>query len=713
MTNTYQLTLADIASQEAAYVETIFSLANGHLGLRASDPVMTSATAGTIVNGFYETRPIVYGEAAVGYAKNHQTIVNLPDLRHIHVQTATGDVFRASERQATTLNLATGQLTEQFELRTAADQRIRLTLTSVVGQTTNEIGLRYQFEAINYTGQLQVTKTLAAIDGDEASDDPRKARQVTSLNFATAQVSPRQTNVTITTQTSHKAITLGVLAMGEALTQTIELADKPVLDYIGAVSVIDQPLPAMVGDFATIAADSAQYWRKVWANSAITIEGDDQLTQALHYNLFQLNQAAGRDGVTNIAAKGLSGTGYEGHYFWDTEMYMLPYFIYTQPELARQLLAYRYSILPQARKRAKALGVAQGALFAWRTINGEEASAYYPAGTAQYHINADIAYAVGTYMDVTDDRDFLNQMGFEIVLETARFWAQFGSYRETQAGRRFEFFDVTGPDEYTAIVNNNYYTNRMAKHNLMLAQQLARLVDPAVLRRLNVLDSEVQAFGQIADDIYLPYNQEHQINAQDDSFFDKPVWPFESTPKSHYPLLLHYHPLTIYRHQVAKQADTILAEYLFPADTDQDQLLREYRYYEQITTHDSSLSRSVFSMVASRLNQMDAAYHFFMDTAQMDLVDLQGNAADGLHLANLGGSWLALTTGFAGMHIVNGQLQFTGHLPAAWSKLTFRVRYQNRLLQVEIDQQQLAVVLLEGDALTITIDGEIQTIRQA
>ena len=710
----YTIDLHDIANQDPAYVETIFALGNGQMGVRASDPIQASATAGTLINGFFESSPITYGEAAFGYAKDHQTIVNLPDSRQITVTTDTGVAFTHSERLATNLNLQTGELHEQFVLTTDSGKTVQLDVLSVMGQTTSNYGIQYTFTGQTYTGKLRVKKALLEGSATVDSDDPRKTQQVTTLSYSTDLVTPADQRMEVVTRHSHLHIMMQLLGLDGDLDTEIDIATPQTLHYIVRVAGVGQELANVEPvAFATIQQDSADFWDHVWAQGALEIDGDDSLTQALQYNVFQLNQAAGRDGLTNIAAKGLSGTGYEGHYFWDTEMYMLPYFIYTQPQLAKALLMYRHHILPQAKERAKTLGVNAGALFAWRTINGEEASAYYPAGTAQYHIDGDIAFAVGRYFEVTQDTDFLNAAGFEIVLETARFWANFGAWRIDGDGQRFEFFDVTGPDEYTAIVNNNYYTNRMAKHNLDLVAALKPFVKPDVLAKLGVTEDELAQLQKIAAGIYLPFNAEHQINAQDDSFFDKPIWPFDETPKANYPLLLHYHPLTIYRYQVAKQADTLLAEYLYPADTDAAQLQREYDYYEKVTTHDSSLSRSIFSMIAARLGNEDAAYRYFMDTAKMDLVDLQGNAEDGLHMANLGGSWLAMTTGFAGMTVVDGQLSLSNHLPKQWHGLTFRILFQGRRLQVHLDHDELAVVLLEGDALDVMLDGQVRTIKAA
>lgn len=554
-----------------------------------------------------------------------------------------------------------------------------------------------------------MAKQLWLDAADTRSDDPRLARSVQTLNF-THSANENGQQVVVTTDRSQLQAGIKIdapakweLTLDESISSSFDVlaAVGPIVDAAAAY-----PELALPESFDILAEDAQTYWNKTWSNGNVEITGDDALAQGIHYNLFQLNSSAGRDGLTNIAAKGVSGTGYEGHYFWDTEMYMLPYFTLTNPTIARNLLAYRYHVLPAAKKRARELGVDHGALFAWRTINGEEASAYYPAGTAQYHINGDIAYAIGQYFAATRDFAFMRDMGFEMLLETAKFWANFGSWFTVHGESHFGFFDVTGPDEYTAIVDNNFYTNKIAQHNLQLVVAVARAFEKAGQAiPLGVTESDLTELARIAKGIYLPVDDALKIHPQDDSFLKKPRWPFATTPKDKYPLLLHFHPLTIYRYQVNKQADTLLADYLFPDSISDSQTQRDYAYYEPVTTHDSSLSRAIFSAVAARLGMADKAYAYFTDTARMDLVDLQGNAADGLHLANLGGSWLSIITGFAGVKYTGAQLSVTNHLPEQWESLVFIINYHERVLKFTLTHGATTASLEFGAPTNVVIDG--------
>jgi alpha,alpha-trehalose phosphorylase len=425
------------------------------------------------------------------------------------------------------------------------------------------------------------------------------------------------------------------------------------------------------------------------------------LEQAVHFNCFQLLQSAGRDGKTNIAAKGITGEGYEGHYFWDSEIFIFPFFLFTHPDIARQFLDYRYSILDQARKRAKEMGC-RGALFPWRTINGEEASAYYPAGTAQIHINADIMYALKQYVTVTGDEDFLREKGMEMLIETSRFYLSYGSF---VPNRGFVLDCVTGPDEYTAMVNNNAYTNLMVKDEL---EYLTAHLHPDNLKKYGVNEKEYRLFKKAADEMYL-YRQGDLIG-QDDSFLSKGKWDFDTTTSDQYPLLLHFHPLTIYRRQVLKQADLVLAMILQGERFTRKEKEINYDYYEPLTTHDSSLSTSAHAILAAELGRIGPAVAFFYRTARADLDDYQHNIADGVHTAAMAGSWLTIVFGFAGLRIKNGQLHFHPLLPRQWKSYRFGLRFNNTELKISVTETGTAYRRIAGDSLTVYDNGERRTV---
>lgn len=696
----------NLETKSKANKASIFSLANGHFGIRGSNPIEDSS-GGTLINGYYESHSLFYEEPAYGYAKKAETIVTLPDLREIQAKGENG-FFHLKKEVNRKLNLNTGELIATYLLSDNNNEQIELTVKEVISQTkSNYLAIIYSFNSLNYTGSMLLVKKIQLKHDNDKEFDPRVARNPTSIEIEHRTISDNNI-YSFATKNSKLWIYIGTTNK-----EVNKIKIKPNatcnVEYDYFISnihhqKINEP-QFTTWNYQKVLTDSTNYWHDFWTNCNVNIIGSSELNMGIKYNIFQLTSSAGRDGLTNIASKGLSGAGYEGHYFWDTEMYMLPFFTLTQPKIAKKLLDYRYHIMPQAKKRAEQLGINHGCLFAWRSINGEETSAYSPASTAQYHINADIAYATWKYVCATNDLEFLQKEGFEILLETARFWKELGSWFTKQDKKFFGFFTVTGPDEYSALEDNNYYTNRMAKFNLEVVPKAMNLLKKYKLKpTVNTTNDELKDFADIANSIYLPYSSKFKINEQSENYFEKPCWPFDKTPKENYPLLLHYHPLTIYRYQVDKQADTLFADYLFD-DINLPQLTREYAYYEKITTHDSSLSRSIFSILASELNDKDKAYNYFMDTALLDLTDLQGNTKDGLHLANLGGSWMSVVFGFAGLRYDEQGLSIKNNLPTSWNELSFIINYRGRRLFITLTRNSTQVKLISGDPISILVNG--------
>ena len=360
----------------------------------------------------------------------------------------------------------------------------------------------------------------------------------------------------------------------------------------------------------------------------------------------------------------------------------------------------------ETRENAKILGHKKGALYPWRTIMGKECSGYFPSGSAQYHINGDIAYSTIAYYLATKDLDFIAQKGAEIVFETARLWMDTGNYYHGQ----FHINDVTGPDEYTCIVNNNYFTNASAQYNLHWAVRFYQLLKEAgktqAIEKIGLTEEEVAAFEKAEKNMYLPYDEELGINPQDDSFLQKEVWDFENTPKDHYPLLLHYHPLYIYRYQVCKQADTVLAHFVYEDAQDIETIRKSFAYYEKVTTHDSSLSTCIYSIVASKLGLEDKAYAYFGDSAKLDLFNLHHNTKDGIHTANMGGNYMAIVYGFGGLRLKESGLYFAPSLPKQWTGYKFKIMYEGSQIQVEVGSDSSVFTLVNGDAKTIHVYDE-------
>jgi alpha,alpha-trehalose phosphorylase len=410
------------------------------------------------------------------------------------------------------------------------------------------------------------------------------------------------------------------------------------------------------------------------------VDGDPEIQQAIRFGIFQILQAGARAEGRAIPAKGLTGPGYDGHAFWDTEGYVLPVLTYALPSAASDALKWRHSILPQARERASQLGL-KGAAFPWRTIGGEECSAYWPAGTGAFHVTADVADAVARFQLVAGNDDFARRYGTDLLIESARLWASLGYF---DAGGEFRIDGVTGPDEYSAIADNNVYTNMMAKRNLQAA--VAALNAPGIDRSdwPDVSDHELDTWQRAADHMRLPYDERLEVHPQADGFTDHAIWDFDDTGFDQYPMLLHYPYFDLYRKQVVKQADLVLALLRASHEFTDDQKQRDFEYYEPLTVRDSSLSACVQAIIAAETGHLDLAYDYWGEAALMDLDDLEHNTADGLHIASLAGSWMVAVAGFGGLRDTEGALSFHPQLPDALRSLTFNLLFRGAHLNVAI-----------------------------
>jgi alpha,alpha-trehalose phosphorylase len=447
-------------------------------------------------------------------------------------------------------------------------------------------------------------------------------------------------------------------------------------------------------------AGQRKYLDDVWEGADVELDGDEQLQQAVRFALFQLVQAGARSEHRAIPAKGLTGRGYDGHTFWDMETYTLPVLTYTLPHAVRDALGWRHMTLPLAQARARQLRL-EGATFPWRTIRGEECSGYWPAGTAAFHINADIADAVRRYVAATGDVEFECGPGLDLLVETARLWSSLGHH---DAEGRFRIDGVTGPDEYSALSDNNTFTNLMAARNLRVAAETATRY-PERAAELAVTGQELAAWRKAADCMVVPFDNELGVTSQSDGFTRYRHWDFESTTADEYPLLLTYPYYKLYSSQVVKQADLVFALYLCGGRFSPEQKARDFAYYEAITSRDSSLSAPIQAIVAAEIGHLDLALAYLRETALMDLRDLSGNTHDGLHQAALAGVWLAAVAGFGGLRDDGDTLAFAPRLPSGLSRLCFRLQYRGRCLRVDVSPESSLYELLSGDEVEVLHHG--------
>lgn len=705
---------------DLAHQESLFSLGNGRIGMRGFPPSrIPSYHPGVFINGFYETSAIPYGEDAHGFARTAQTIVDLPDCRYLTVSIDGQEV----SAQTRTLDMRRGLLTEEALLANEGSEPIRLRWQTLLSMEYPSYGMvRVSVDApqavsvsIHSSIALPATIVQEGFDPRTAALDSRasieilKAKSVEQAMGFDLHLKMRESGLGLYCGSRHR------IPDGATASNIGHASELPSLSITASTTslVVDklffyhQGEQAVVEDLRwddLLLAQEAHYER-FWQHSEVVIEGDEELNKAIHFNLFQLHQSTGRDGKTSLAAKGLTGLGYEGHYFWDTEIYAMPFFSHTEASTARSLLSWRIGHLGYAKQRAREVGEA-GALYPWRTIGGMEASAYFPASTAQYHINADIAYALLQYVDVTGDWTIMEEGGWDMLVETARLWLSLGFFNPRKGGR-FCIHEVTGPDEYSALVDNNLYTNVMAREHLKrTAALLSRLKEEEPMRwaslagRLEIADEEVERLEAASEAMYIPFDETECINAQDDRFLSLEVWDSAKKGAIRHPMLLHYHPLVIYRHRLIKQADTTLAMMLLPSYFPWYLRRRNFYFYEAYTTGDSSLSAAVQAVVAFDVLDCELAMGYLRSTALMDIANLHKNTKDGLHTAAMAGSWLALIAGVGGYRLHGSTPFFRPLLPQRWSRLAFSLRFGSTTLFVDIGSEE-TIYHTDGGMLAI------------
>ncbi|MCL2316358.1 MAG: HAD-IA family hydrolase [Actinomycetia bacterium] len=716
-------------------------LANGRLGVRGATGLRADEAPGTYLNGFYETGRIEYPEDAYGMARVSQVIQAAPEATAVRLVLG-GEALGEPDTLTRRLDLRAGTLT--WEATYARPDGV-LVVAGVRIVSLVEAGLCTTRLTLTWSGPgtpLDIALPLAAPDGRRGAPDgldPRRADGVPTP-AATAGAVGGAGLVRLDAPGAGR----GIVALSVLDDPTATLATGPesathrlgttlhrgeplsiVRHVVYAAGTTDDPLEqdartvltrARADGWAGVAARQRAWLDGYWDDADLTIRGADDDLVALRWHLFQVAQASACHGEWGIAAKGITGSGYSGHYFWDTEVYLAPMLAFTRPALARGLLEYRHATLDAARRRAGDLSLA-GACFPWRTITGEEASAYFLAGSAAYHVNAAIAFAIGQYVQVSGDEAFLGEAGAEILAETARMWASLASGGDDG---RAHLNGVTGPDEYSVLVDDNVYTNVMARHHLRLAARAAEDVlarDPAAAARLGLDAPEADTWRRLADRLVVPFDERRGIHPQDAGFLAKAPWNVPG-PTRH-PLLLHYHPLVIYRHRVLKQADVVMAIALRPSDFAPVDARADFDFYEPLTTGDSSLSAIPQAIVAARVGRMDAAERHFRDALAVDLANTHANTVDGLHVASAGGTWSVVVLGFAGLRLPepgdDWDLAFDPVLPASWDGLAFGLRWRGARLRVDVSRTgngttETALRVLDGGPVRVLLDGRVRCV---
>ncbi|MEW2301081.1 glycosyl hydrolase family 65 protein [Streptomyces sp. NPDC006655] len=726
-----------------AQSESVFALSNGHVGWRGNlDEGEPHGLPGSYLNGVHEVHPLPYAEAGYGYPESGQTVINVTNgkILRLLVDDEPFDLrYGRLVSHERVLDLRRGVLERTCEWTSPAGSTVRVRSTRLVSLTQRAVAaVAYEVEAVDRRCRIVVQSELVANEQlPGANGDPRAAQALQSPleqedDFADGY------RLRLVHRTKRSGLRVAVAAdhtvFGPERTTTRSESGVDVA-RLTVTSVLEpgqrlrvekfvahgwsgvRSLPAMADQVdAALAAAAHEGWQGLtdeqrgylddyWSRADVEVDGDEEVQQAVRFALFHVLQAGARAEQRAIPAKGLTGSGYDGHAFWDTEMFVLPVLTHTAPDAVAEALRWRHNTLPAARERATQLGLA-GAAFPWRTIAGSEGSAYWPAGTAAFHVNADVADAVVRYVAATGDTDFERDIGVELLVETARLWRSLGHHDSRGA---FHIDGVTGPDEYSAVADDNTYTNLMARANLLAAADAVER-HPREAARLGVDAEESAAWRDAAEAVHIPYNHELGVHEQHAGFTRYQRWDFESTRPEQYPLLLNFPYFDLYRKQVVKQADLVLAMYTCEAYFDEEHIARNFAYYEPLTVRDSSLSACCQAVVAAQAGHLTLAHAYTAEAALMDLDDLEHNTRDGLHIASLAGTWMALVAGFGGLRHYDDGARFAPRLPERLRRLAFTLQLRGSRLRVEIGADKATYTLLDGPPLTVHHHGEPVTV---
>jgi alpha,alpha-trehalose phosphorylase len=731
----------ELALDRLAQTESVFALSNGHVGWRGClDEGEPHGMPGSYLNGVYEIRPLPHSESAYGRPESGETVINVTNGRLIRlfVDDEPFDVrYGALRSHERVLDFRSGLLTRRADWISPAGGSVRITSTRLVSFTHRSIAaISYEVEPLEQSLQISVQSELLANEQvPEPDGDPRGGATLDHPLLPEFNAA-NEHSVIVVHRTAHSGLRVGagmdhrfegpdgmqtethsyddgglvtasaVLQPGQRL-RAVKFAGYGWSSERSLEAVRDQVWAALSGarlaGWDGLVADQRAYLDEFWDRADVQVDGDIEIQQAVRFGLYHVLQAGARGEDRPIPAKGLTGPGYDGHAFWDTEAFVLPVLTLTAPDAAASALRWRHSTLPTATKRAAQLGF-KGAAFPWRTITGEECSGYWPAGTAAFHVNADIADAVIRYVDMTGDQDFDRDYGIDVLVHTARLWRSLGHH---DGGGGFHIDGVTGPDEYSAIADDNVYTNLLAQRNLAAAAAAAEKY-PDRAKELGVDSEEAAAWRDAAARMFIPYDEALGVHAQAASYTGHQVWDFAATPPDHYPLMLHYPYFDLYRKQVVKQADLVFAMQVCGQAFTAEQKERNFAYYEALTVRDSSLSACTQAVMAAEVGQLELAFDYLGEAALIDLEDLQHNTRDGVHIASLAGTWMALIAGLAGLRHHDRMVAFAPRLPDGITRLAFTILVRGHRLRVEITHAAARYLLEDGEPVEIKHHGTKQ-----
>lgn len=729
-----------------AQAESVFALSNGHIGIRGNlDEGDPNFLPGTYLNSFYEERPLPHAEAGYGFPEKGQTIVNVTDgkLIRLLVDDEPFDLrYGTLHHHERTLDLRAGTLTRDVMWESPTHRKVKVTSVRMVSFTQRAMmAVRYKVEAVDEPVRLVVQSEMVANEEiRQTSKDPRVAAvlsrplkhehhsfsdnrsllmhytEASDLRMAVACdhiIEGEGASAHTYVEEDWSRTTIGAtLQPGESLevTKFVAYGWSSKRSWASLRDQVDGSLSiALHTGWDELLREQREYIDEFWDGADVQIDGDPDVQQAVRFGLWSVLQAGARAEGRAIPAKGLTGPGYDGHAFWDTETFVLPVLSATHPDSAHDALMWRFNTLDIAREHAKELKLA-GAAYPWRTIRGQECSGYWPAGMAAIHINADVALAAARQVHWTGDDRFDREVALPLLVESARLFESFGYHGDDG---QFHISGVTGPDEYSSIVHDNTYTNLAAARNMAYAADACER-HPDAADEMGVTDEEITAWRDASERMAMPFDAERGIHQQFAGSTDLELWDFnESLESDQYPLLLNYTYFDLYRKQVVKQADLVLAMHWWGDKFTLEEKTKAFDYYESITVRDSSLSACTQAVLAAEVGHLELAHRYLLEASLMDLRDLEHNTKDGVHIASLAGAWLALVAGFGGMRDFDGHLSFAPALPDQIKSMRFVVRWQGHKVRVAVTHDHViySVDGAKGDYIELTHEGETFTVH--
>jgi maltose phosphorylase len=744
----------DPAMQEAS--ESIFSLGNGRMGHRANfeEHYSGETLQGTYLAGIYYPDKTRVGWWKNGYPEYFAKVLNAPNWIGIDVE-INGEQLDLHKNKPVEfrreLNMQQGYLERSFALY-VREGRVEIAVRRFLSMKRDEIGaIRYAIRSVDFTGKIAFTPY---IDGNVVNQDSNYDEKFWEMEVTKA-VAGSGYLMARTRKTGFVACMTMVYTMelnGSPVVYEPEVEQRSdyvsnrvivelgqgeeviLYKFVSVLTSMNHQREAMVSKGIKVLIEAMEFgfdglfkehcavWEENWAHSDIIIEGDTAAQQGIRFNIFQLNQTyTGKDERLNIGPKGFTGEKYGGSTYWDTEAYMIPFYLSTaREEVARNLLVYRHKQLGKAIENAEKLGFKDGAaLYPMVTMNGEECHNEWEITFEEIHRNGAIAYAIYNYTRYTGDGTYLASSGLEVLIAISRFWRQRVNWSEEKG--KYVMLGVTGPNEYENNVNNNWYTNKMAAWTLAYTMETLEQLEiehsaafAAIVVKTGLKPEEETAIWRdIVDKLHFPFEENKHVFLQQDGFMDKEQLMAADLNPAERPINQHWSWDRILRSCFIKQADVLQGIFVFEEEYDLETIERNFDFYEPRTVHESSLSPCVHSILAARLGRSEKAYEMYLRTSRLDLDDYNNEVDEGLHITSMGGTWMSVIYGFGGMMIRDGLLSFEPHLPDGWTSLSFKILYRGRTLKIQIDKQKVSIENLEGEAVDLFISGSKTHLEKA